>query len=149
STGLPAASSFYSVWTDTYASAAAATNWTIGSATTAIDGDSWEHWYPMGSLQSSKAAVSPFNILATPDETINIVVTKKIEDTFPVIANYRSPYYQLTAGRMMLFGGAQVPGSWTNYRTLYEHLRDWGVTDLNIVQYQSRKWGISTILTPN
>lgn len=145
-THLPAPTTFYSISDDYFASHGVMGDWSLVPATQGAD--SWEHWYPLDSLRNSSSQAAPYQILAIPDETLNLIVTSKIEETFTVIPNYRSPYYALTAGRMMFFCTSQEPGSWDRYRTQYDAFKSWGLTDVAIIQYMSRRLGSATVLSP-
>jgi hypothetical protein len=112
-----------------------------------LDADSFEHYYPSSSLRSNALQISPWKILANVDDTFNLIVTRKLEDTFVVPSAYRSPYYRATSGRMALFGGSNSTRAWEDYLRHYQRLGSAGMTDLTVLQYQSRLWG-SDLMTP-
>ena len=109
--------------------------------------DSYEHFYSLTSRRGTGLTSHPFTILQPVDDTLNLIVTSQIEETFPIPSHYRSPYYLLTSGRMTLRGTSNALDVWDKYRQLYDDMSSWGMADMVIHQYQSRKWG-SDIMTP-
>lgn len=131
---------FYSIYNDWYASNGSTVVFPDPPVT---NGSSYEFNYVATSTRDENNEV-----LRNVEETVNLIVTKKISDTFPVSTYFSSPYHALTSGRMVVFGGHQRPNAWRDYKTLYDRFMDWGLTSLVIEQYQSRKWKID-LLTPD
>jgi hypothetical protein len=120
----------------------------FGIGAGALDADSFEHFYPSTSMRSNALQSSPWKILANVDDTLNLIVTRELEDTFVVPSSYRSPYYRLTSGRMMMFGGSNASGAWDHYQRQYDQrFASYGLTDLTVMQYQTRRFG-ADFLTP-
>lgn len=131
---------FTGCFADWYRSNGVVDGYAIGNG---ASGSSFSRFYPLTSRRNSLD-----NIVAPVDETMNLIVTKFIEDTFPVPPNYRSPYYRVTSGRMMVFSSQVYPGAWDSYRDQYRKFNQWGLSDLAILQYHNLKWG-SPLLTPD
>jgi len=137
---------FFAVYPDWYASGGSAATFSIGSGV--VGASSFEKFYPLVSLRSDASQTSPWKILRNVDETVNVIVSSAPNDAFPVPPHYRSPYYQMSAGRMTVFGPRQEPGAWTDYTGAYSRFQDWGLSDLAILQYAGFKWA-DLYLTPD
>src|SRR5262249_33698954 len=64
-------------------------------------------------------------LLEQVDDTLNVIVTEDIEDTFPVPPDYPSPYRALMAGRSQLFGPSTSTNGWVDYKNFYDELNLW------------------------
>jgi hypothetical protein len=127
----------FSLLLDYYRSNGATHNVTLGVGLVPPTTDSYEHFFALDTFPSNIAGPK---MLETVDDTLNLLVTRRIEDTFPVPPNYRSPYYRLSSGRMEVLCAQQLLNSYLEYKLQDEQFGAWGMSDLNIQQYGSFPW---------
>ncbi len=102
-----------------------------------------EHYYFAAAARDENG-----NLLRPVDETINLIVTANPSDAFPESSHYRSPYYQATSGRMMLFGARQTPNAWRDYAASYGFLESVGLTDSTINHHNTFRYGAMQAINP-
>ena len=96
------------------------------SGTSGID----EAEFFFGNLYRDRLDGSVAKLLAPIDETLNVIVTRKIEETFPIIPFEKSPYYEMLKGKMVLFTGQVYPDAYDNWKFHYRKLAQWGLEDI-------------------
>lgn len=80
-------------------------------------------------------------VLAQVDETLNVIVTSKIRETFPVVQHAQSPYFDLTKDRMTVLASGIYPRAWYRHKQHLEKLSDLGVENLQGIVWHWEKYG--------
>ena len=83
--------------------------------------------------------------LARVDETVNLLVTTSIEQTFPLIAQDKSPYRDLTAGRIGFNMADNASYAWPAAQAHFDALSSWGVDDVLGMFFAWNKWGLNML----
>lgn len=138
---------FFSVYQDWYRSSLTRSSSTVYSYSTpyAPTNESIEHYYGASTMNDENG-----DVLKSVDETINIIVTQFPHDIFPVPPNYRSPYFEATAGRMHFFGiGGFVLRSHYGLQSQFEFIKELGIADVAITQHGNWTYAPGPVMIPN
>jgi frataxin-like iron-binding protein CyaY len=84
-------------------------------------------------------------LLAPVNETLNVLVSQKIEDHFIGLPFSKSPYYDSLSNKMIILVSALYPDSYSSYQQHFAALKHWGLNDLGVIFFQWEKYGLNLL----
>lgn len=132
---------YFSAFIDWYKSSASDR---VSHRTTTVTGPSYEFFIGPQYDQDSQG-----QLLSAIDETVNVLLTGKIHETYPVVLNDKSPYYDLMAGKAVFNHADGASYAWTTAKKWFEQLSSWGVDDMAGNMFNWSKWSLNLLEPDN